>query len=212
MSLKILRRPFHYTFFNCAFLLICINVAVYSFLYFVPNFTVILALNPRYFIKGRMYWQVVTYMFVHRGMSHLIFNMIGLFFFGLSVERSLGSREFLLFYLLSGILSGALSILLYLFVPGYSVFLMGASGAIYALLFAYAVIFPKSRIFIWGILPVPAPLLVLIYAGISLFEQFTNRSMGVAHLTHLAGFIVAALYMRVRMGVHPIKVWIDAYR
>jgi membrane associated rhomboid family serine protease len=104
MFLKTLRRPFRYTFHNCAFLLICVNVAVYSLLYFAPNLTPVLALNPRYFIRGRMYWQVVTYMFVHRGLSHLLFNMIGLFFFGLSVERSIGSREFLLFYLLSGVL------------------------------------------------------------------------------------------------------------
>jgi membrane associated rhomboid family serine protease len=53
---------------------------------------------------------------------------------------------------------------------------------------------------------------VLIYAGIAHFEQFTSRNLGVSHLTHFAGFIVAALYMRIRMGVHPIKVWLKAYK
>jgi membrane associated rhomboid family serine protease len=116
----------------------------------------------------------------------------------------------LLFYLFTGTLCGVLSLGLYLALGGYMVFLMGASGAIYALLFAYAMIYPRSRIFVWGILPVPAPLLVLIYGGISLANQFSGRASGVAHLTHFAGFIVAALYFRVRMGVRPVKVLLDA--
>jgi membrane associated rhomboid family serine protease len=180
----------------------------------MPDLLNMLALNVVYIVRYKWLWQFVTYMFVHdpRSMSHLLFNMLGLFFFGLNVERSIGSREFLLFYLLTGILSGVISFAVYYFTGGYYIFLMGASGAIYALLLAYAVIFPRSRIFIWGILPVPAPLLVLIYAGIALFIQFTGRGAGVAHLTHLAGFAVAWLYIRIRMGISPIHVWRNSYR
>jgi membrane associated rhomboid family serine protease len=212
MGSSVLRRPFSYTFFNAAFGIICVNVAVYVVLYFLPQLQRYLALNPRYFVRGHMYWQVVTYMFVHSGMSHLLFNMLGIFFFGVTVERALGSREFLLFYLLSGVLCGAASVVLYVFAVGYSVFLVGASGAIYALLFAYAVINPRAKVFIWGILPVPAPLLVLLYAALALFSQVSGRGGSIAHLTHFAGFLAAWVYMRVRMGVKPLKIWRDAWR
>ncbi|MDR3312757.1 MAG: rhomboid family intramembrane serine protease [Spirochaetaceae bacterium] len=207
-----IRKLFRYRFSNYSLALILINVAVYGFTTTVPQWTVFLALNPVYCIRGRLYWQVFTYMFVHGSLQHLLFNMLGLFFFGTHVERSIGSREFLLFYLLSGILCGILSLGIYVFLGTPRVFLVGASGAIYALLFAYAVIFPRSRIFVWGLLPVPAPLLVLAYGGISLAEQFAGRRTGVAHLTHFSGFLVAALYFRIRMGVKPLKVWFDAFR
>ena len=89
--------------------------------------------------------------------------------------------------------------------------LIGASGAIYGILLAFAVIFPKSRIYVWFVLPVPAPLLVLVYALIEFFAQF-SRSSNVAHYTHLAGFAAAFFYFIVRMGINPIKVWKDAFR
>lgn len=89
---------------------------------------------------------------------------------------------------------------------------MGASGAIYAMLLAYAVIFPRSRIFIWGILPVPAPVLVIAYAVIELGSQIIGVSSNVAHMTHLAGFAFSWLYFVVRMGINPYKVWKNIYR
>jgi membrane associated rhomboid family serine protease len=209
-----LRKPFKYRFSNCCLSIILLNVAVYVLTVLFPGLVQILALNVLYVVRGKMFWQFVTYMFVHdlRSISHLVFNMLGLFFFGLNVERTIGSKEFLFFYFVSGILCGLISFGAYFFTGEYYVFLMGASGAIYALLLVYAVIFPRSRIFIWGILPVPAPLLVLIYTGIALFSQMTSRGMGVAHLTHLAGFAVAWGYIRIRMGISPLKVWKDSYR
>ena len=79
----------------------------------MPNSAAYLALNPVLATRGGMFWQVFTYQFVHGGMSHLLSNMIGLFFFGVAVERRVGSKEFLLLYLLSGTLSGALSLAVY---------------------------------------------------------------------------------------------------
>jgi membrane associated rhomboid family serine protease len=212
--LRTVRKPFKYLFANYCFIIIAVNVGVYILTMLMPDLLNLLALNVVYIVRYKRFWQFATYMFVHdpRSMSHLIFNMLGLFFFGLNVERSMGSKEFLLFYLLTGILCGVISFAVYYFTGGYRNLLMGASGAIYALLLAYAVIFPRSRIFIWGILPVPAPLLVLIYAGLALFSQLTNRNVGIAHLTHLAGFVVAWLYIRIRMGISPVKVWRNTYR
>ena len=92
------------------------------------------------------------------------------------------------------------------------VILCGASGCLYAILLAYAVVFPKSVISIWGILPVPAPLLVGIYAIIEIISQIFSVNGGIAHMTHLAGFLFAWLYFVIRMKINPWKVWKNAYR
>lgn len=214
----IIKKPFRYTFKNFAFYLIAINVIVYFFtsmtyrLYRSDFLYSYLSLNVVNVVIHKMLWQFITYMFVHGSVSHLFFNMLALFFFGNMLERAMGSKEFLLFYLLTGFLSGFLSFIIYYFSGGHRVFLMGASGAIYAILLAYAVYFPRNRIFIWGIVPVPAPVLVVVYAGIEFASQFLSLRKGVAHITHLAGFAFAWLYLQVRIGVNPLKVWRNAFR
>jgi len=82
---------------------------------------------------------------------------------------------------------------------------MGASGAVFAVSLAYAVLFPDSIIYIWGILPVRAPIMVLGFTVIELVSQFTRPQSGVAHLTHLAGFAFAWLYFVVRFNINPWK-------
>jgi membrane associated rhomboid family serine protease len=206
-TLKIIRRPFKYSFWNVSLVLIGINAGIFALTSLFPRLSALLALRVIAVIEYKMYWQIVTYMFVHGGLSHLFFNMLGLLFFGVSAEKAVGSKEFLLFYLLTGTLSGIASFAAYFFSGWYRVGLVGASGAVYAVLLLYAVVYPRSRIFIWGILPVPAPLLVLVYAGIALFNQIFSVRSGIAHLTHLAGFAAAWLYIRARMGISPIKVW-----
>ena len=166
-----------------------------------------LSLNPILFTDYRMIWQPLTYLFVHADFSHLFFNMFALLVFGMQLEKTIGSKEFLLFYFVSGLISGLLSFGVYKFVGADRVFLMGASGAIYALLFAYAVVFPRNRIYIWGLIPVPAPILVLIYAIIEITSELTGRNGGTAHLAHLFGFFAAFLYFIIRMRINPFKVW-----
>jgi membrane associated rhomboid family serine protease len=207
--MKFLRKPFRYSFSNATFVLIAANLAVFFLTMLFPRLEIYLSLSLAGLVR-RWFWQPVTYLFVHSGFSHILFNMIALFFFGFPVEKSLGTKEFLLFYFFCGILDGIFSVFLYFFL-GTNVFLMGASGAIYALLLAYAVIFPRSMIYIWGIIPVPSPLLVLIYGAISLFSQIMGGG-GVAHLAHLMGFVLAWIYFLARMGINPVKVWKDAWK
>ncbi|MGN0729815.1 rhomboid family intramembrane serine protease [Treponema sp.] len=208
--MNIIKKPFRYTFFNATFIIIGLNLGIFFLTMIFPQLFIYLGLSyPG--LLCRFYWQPLTYFFVHDGLSHILFNMLALFFFGIPVERTLGSREFLLFYFLSGILVGLLSIALYRLIGYYRLFLVGASGAVYALLFAYAVIFPRNVIYIWGIIPVAAPLLVLIYAVIEIMSQISGGS-GVAHLAHLSGLAVAWIYFIVRMGIHPLRVWKDAWR
>ena len=210
MNKLFFRKPFKYTFFNATLYLILINFAVFLLTNIMPRLNPLIGLNTAYFLRYRLYWQIFTYMFVHNDLSHILFNMLALAFFGMPVEQTVGSKEFLLFYLISGIMSGFISFLVY---SNYRIFtlLIGASGAIYAVLFMYAVIFPRSKIYIWGLIPVPAPLLVIIYAIIETGSHLTYTLSHVAHFTHLAGFFIAWLYLVIRMGIHPLKVWKNAY-
>lgn len=207
-----IRTPFRYAFYNATLIIIAINIAFYLFFNLFPQWKFFLCMNVRLVFGNHFFWQPFTYMFVHENLMHVICNMLGLLFFGIPTERAIGSKEFTLMYLLCGTLSGIISLFIYYFSGMYNVFLLGASGAVYSMLLAYAVLFPRSRIFIWGIIPVPAPVLVILYILIEAGSQFLGSSNGVAHMTHLAGFFVAWLYFIVRMGIHPIKVWKDAYR
>lgn len=205
------RKPFRYTYFRATLCIILINFIIYFLCNYNQYIVYYLALNAGMVVKYKMLWQFVTYMFVHAGFRHIFLNMLGLFFFGIGVERAIGSKEFLLFYFTTGILSAILSFILYYFTGNYRTFLLGASGAVYAVLFAYAVCFPRSIIFIWGIVPVPSPILVLIYAIIELVSGIYGTS-NVAHYTHLFGFLAALLYFIIRMGVNPLKIWKDNYK
>jgi len=199
------RKPFRFTNGNATIVLIGINILVYAITYVFREMSVYLALIPGAVLQLGWVWQPITYMFVHANFQHLLFNMLGLFFFGTAVERSLGTREFILFYMLTGFLAGLFSLAAFAVGGALSVRLVGASGAVYAVLLAFAVINPRARIFIWGIVPVPAPVLVLGYTVIELWSQIFGAGGNVAHLTHLAGFAVAALYFPVRHGVNPIR-------
>ncbi|ULQ61173.1 rhomboid family intramembrane serine protease [Brucepastera parasyntrophica] len=205
--MSILRKPFRYANWNTTFILIGINLAVFLLTEWNDNFVAYLSLNPVLVTKYHWYWQIFTYQFVHGGMGHLLSNMIGLFFFGFTLERRIGSKEFLLVYLLSGTLCGLFSLIIYLATGTMKVMLMGASGAVFAILLMYAVFFPRSTIYLWWIIPVPAPLLIIGYAAIETFYMVSGRNQGVAHSTHLIGFAIAWIYCLVRFGVNPLKVW-----
>lgn len=201
------QKPFSYKFFNATLYLIGINILVFFVTFRFPNLQIYLSLCPGLVIYYKMFWQFITYMFIHGGVQHLFFNMFALFVFGIQLERALGSKEFLLFYFVCGIFSGLCSFGTYWFTGNPRVMLMGASGAIYAVLLAFAVVFPRSIIRIWGIIPVPAPILVLVYALIEIFSEVFGSSSGVAHLAHLFGFLGALLYFPIRMKINPFKIW-----
>ncbi len=207
MKNSIIRRPFQYSYYNAAFGIIIANVLFFLINSLSPGSRAFMAMNPLFVTQKGYIWQVVTYMFSHASISHILFNMLGLFFFGIQVERRMGSTEFLLFYFISGIGAGIFSLIIYLLSGSYMVWLLGASGAVFAVLLAFATFFPEARIFIFGIFPVKAPYLVMGYAAIELFSQMANVSSAVAHLTHLAGFGFALLYFIVRLGINPIRVF-----
>ena len=203
-STSLLRKPFRYTYFNATLYLIAINVLVFAVSYMFPTLNDYLALNPAMVLSGYV-WQVFTYMFAHANLAHIFFNMIGLFFFGRAVERSIGSKEFLLFYLLSGVLAGLISFLIFVVAGAWNIMLLGASGAIFSLLLAFAILYPDALVYIYGIVPLRAPVMVLGYAAIEIGSQILSFSTSVAHYTHLAGFAVGWVYFLARFGINPAK-------
>jgi membrane associated rhomboid family serine protease len=135
-------------------------------------------------------WTLVTYMFLHGGLGHILFNMLALYFFGSRVELRLGSRHFILLYLISGITGALLSLV---FTP--RAYIIGASGAVFGVSFAFAYFWPRDRIFIWGVLPIEARWLVILTAGIAIFGGFTGAQGGIAHFAHLGGYVGAWFYL-----------------
>ena len=207
-----LNKKFRYTYSNAAIYLVIANV----FVFFLINYT-------RISIKGLplvywlslisdlvnigWVWQFVTYMFVHGSFMHLFFNMFALIMFGREIERYLGTREFLLFYFVCGILGGVINYLFCLIQGSMNVAIMGASGSIYALLFLCAVFFPTSRILLFYFIPMKMPYAVMLYIAIEIFSQVYGVANGVAHLIHLSCIAVAWLYVLIRFRINPVKVW-----
>lgn len=138
-------------------------------------------------------WTILTYMFLHGGLMHILFNMIGLYFFGPRLEARIGSRDFLILYLLSGITGAILSFFL---TPGAAI--VGASGAVFGVLLGFAMFWPHERIYIWGILPVPAGVMVIGLTVLSIYFGFTGAGAGIAHFAHLGGFVGAWGFLKIR--------------
>ena len=205
MRNTIINRRFKYTDVNATAILIIINVVVFILQNIFTKLPYILSMVPIYIRIKHWYWQVFTYMFSHVDFWHLFSNMLGLFIFGRLVERSVGSREFLLYYLLTGTLAGAASYFMYLFSGSLFTGVLGASGALYAVMLLFAVLFPTAVVYVFGIIPMRAPLLVILYFFIDFLGQF--RADGTAHLVHLSGLFFGFLYIMIRMKINPLRQW-----
>lgn len=141
-------------------------------------------------------WQLVTYAFLHdtRNLGHILFNMFGLWMFGSEIERYVGPRRFLTLYFAS-VLAAALTQLampsLLGAPPGPT---LGASGGVFGLLLAYALMFPHRRVVLLiPPIPMPAWLFATLYAGLELFLGVTGAQASVAHFAHLGGMIGSAI-------------------
>ena len=141
-------------------------------------------------------WEVITYAFLHStaGISHLVFNMLGLWMFGSEIESYVGPRRLLACYFAS-VVTAALTQLLvppWLGTPVGDT--IGASGGVFGLLLAYALLFPHRKVIpLIPPIPMPAWLFAILYAGVELFMGVTNTLPGIAHFAHLGGLIGSAL-------------------
>lgn len=139
-------------------------------------------------------WQLITYQFMHGGFSHIFFNMFGLWMFGASIEEIFGSKKFLFFYLLAGVSAGLLHLFVSPLLGGAQAVTIGASGAVYGVLIAYALFFPDNLIFLYFLIPVKAKYLIGFLIVFE-FLAIDSASSGVAHLAHLGGALFAFLYI-----------------
>ena len=183
--------------------LIIVNVAIFILSMAAPGLENAMSLIPAYMLLQP--WTIVTYMFMHANLGHIFFNMLALFFFGPRVELELGGTRYLLLYFISGFMGAVLS---FFFTP--YVRIVGASGAIYGILFAFAYFWPREKIFIWGIIPIEARWLVVGFTAISLFGGLED-SGGIAHFAHLGGFAGAYLYLKlVDRRIHKAQLMAEA--
>ncbi|MFZ3322751.1 MAG: rhomboid family intramembrane serine protease [Usitatibacter sp.] len=143
-----------------------------------------------------MPWQVVTYAFLHASLPHLLFNMLGVYMFGSDLERVWGPRRYLNYYL-ACLLSAAAAQLGVTALTGASYPTVGASGAIFGLLLAYARLFPNRIIMpLFPPIPMRAPIFVMVYGGLELLLGVTGTAAGVAHFAHLGGLAGGFLLLR----------------
>ena len=184
--------------------LLLINVAVFCIDSFLGVwFTRLFALWP--LGGGFLPWQVISYAFLHGGLGHLFFNMLGLWMFGSELERMWGPKRFLQFYFAS-VLTAAAAQLLIAALMGSVYPTVGASGGLFGLLLAFAMTFP-NRIIVPLIPPIPmkAKYFVAIYGGLELFFGVTGTQSGVAHFAHLGGMLGGFLMIRYWRGQSPFR-------
>ncbi|MBK7106150.1 MAG: rhomboid family intramembrane serine protease [Ignavibacteriae bacterium] len=136
-----------------------------------------------------MPWQLITYQFLHGGFSHIFFNMLMLWMFGMEIENIMGSKKFLIFYLLAGVGGGILQLLL----GTGSAPIIGASGAVYGVMVAFAMYFPDRLIYVYFLIPVKAKYLIVFMMVIE-FLSVGDASF-VAHLAHLGGAVIGFLFV-----------------
>ena len=178
--------------------LLIANVIVYFLQQTVPGgLTEQLAFVPAFILSKP--WTIITYMFLHGGLTHILFNMLALYFFGSRVESRLGPERFFALYFLSGIAGALLS---FVFAPYAAI--IGASGAVYGVMLAFARFWPRDQIMIWGVFPIEARWLVGIYTAMSLYGGFSGGG-GVAHFAHLGGFLGGFLYLLFLERTHGAK-------
>ena len=185
-----------------------IGANVVIFLVQGPVLTSMLGLHPSAVVQNSWVWQLGTYMFLHGGVFHILFNMLALWMFGVELERIWGTRYFLKFYFVTGIGAGMLTVLFSLLPFSasqqlYGANVIGASGAIYGLLLAYALYFPDRPIYMYLVFPIPAKIFVMIMGGMAFYASFAGAGGGTANATHLGGLLVAYLYLK-RARMNPL--------
>lgn len=150
-----------------------------------------------------MPWQLASYAFLHGGLTHLVFNMYGLWLFGDELERVWGSRRLGAFFAVS-VLVAAVAQLLVTAVMGSVAPTVGASGGLFGLLIGFAMVFPRRVITpLLPPVPLPAPVFVALYGLIELTLGVTGSASGVAHFAHLGGLLGGWLVMRYWRGQIP---------
>lgn len=165
----------------------------------------VLELAPVAVVKHFAIWQLVTYLFLHGGVWHLIFNMLTLWMFGTPLEQDWGTRPFLKYYFICGIGAGLCDVALNAIIGNWGTATIGASGAIYGLLLAFGVCYPDQTVLMGFLFPIKAKYMVMIYAAIELWMSL-GVNTGVSNIAHLGGMAVGFLYLKSKLPARRIKI------
>jgi len=176
-------------------ILLGVNIGVFILQQFLPQFmNSTLGLVPVKVWSRLHVWQPFTYMFLHGSFLHLLFNMFfGLWMFGKEIENSWGTKEFLKFYFICGVGAGLFNTM---FEPMSTIPIVGASGAIYGILVAFAMIFPDTVIYVWMILPMKAKHFVILIGVLEFISSVQGAPTMIARLAHLGGMVTGYFYIK----------------
>src|SRR5579872_6580955 len=183
--------------------LLIINTVVFL-LYYLGGATVqrsanvLLALWAEAAVRNGYIWQLFTYMFLHGGITHILFNMLALWMFGSMLEQDWGTRRFLKYYFLCGIAAGVCVLLANMAIGDWGTRTVGSSGAIFGLLVAFGVLYPNQTVLMNFLFPIKAKYMVAIYAGIELLLTF-GPNTGVSTIAHLGGMAFGYVYLKSKM-------------
>ena len=179
------------------------NVAAFLITYFTGDLMPdVLGLSPKAVFERLEVWRLATYLFIHdaQGFTHILFNMLSLWMFGVDLERRWGTQAFVRYYAVTGIGAGIATAVVSLMPFDvtrsiYTPTTIGASGAIYGLLLAWAVLFPHRQILFMFIFPLPARVAALLMGAMSFMAAASGRSGSVAEATHLSGLLIGWIYL-----------------
>ena len=188
-------------------LLLIMNIAVFILMEISGQKNIlfqIFGLVPRAVFQEYKLWQTLTYLFIHGGFIHILFNMFVLWMFGKDLEIDWGKNEFLIFYFVCGIGAGLITVLISMnsFVP-----IVGASGAIYGVLVAYGFTYPNRIVYLYGLFPLKVKYLILGLGVIAFFASLSAAQSSVSHITHLSGMIIGIIYILFNFRWKKIRLW-----
>ena len=175
-------------------LLIIANIAVFALSYLVGGkFYDLFGLVSEHVLVDRWIWQLVSYLFIHGSFFHLLFNLFALWMFGMPVEKQYGEQGFLKYYFVCGLGAAAASVALS---PHSTIPVIGASGPVYGLLVAFAMLYPDAVVYLYFLIPVKAAHMAILFGLIEFFAGATSATPGVARFAHLGGMVTGYLYIR----------------
>jgi membrane associated rhomboid family serine protease len=176
----------------------------------------IFELVPETVVHSFTIWQLVTYMFMHAGLWHIVFNMLTLYWFGPDLERTWGLQRFLKYYFVCGIGAGICVVLaerisLFYHWTDSGTRTLGASGAIYGVLLAYGLLFPDRTILLIFI-PIKARHFLWFMGLLAFYSSISGGNSGVSNVAHLGGLLVGYLYIRMKISRFDGGSWVRRYQ
>ena len=174
--------------------LIVANAAVYILSLLVGGqFQNLFGLVPYQVVHERWVWQPFTYLFLHGSFFHVLFNLFALWMFGMPVEAQWGPREFLKYFMLTGVGAGLVSVAV---APNAHHVIIGASGAVFGLLTAFAMLYPDAVVYLYFFFPIKAKHMALLFGAIEFFAGASAANPASARVAHLSGMVIGYLYIR----------------